>query len=332
MTPREIILANINHEAPPRPGMTFDNGRINDMHSAWVGCTGYQQKRWVEGDVEYYDDEWGNLWVRMKDGCAKGEVCKAALEDWADLAAYQPPNYDVETCVSRLKESFASAGDKFRIAGIGGWIFDNSRYIRKMEVYFLDMAMYPDELKQLHSLVAQVYEKKIHAAGRAGADGIMIGEDMGTQKGLLFSPDMWREFFAEEYARLFSLAHEYDMKVLMHSCGQNWEIVPDLLKAGVDCFQFDQPAVYDMPKLATILKEHKAALWSPVDIQKILPTGNREIIEAGTREMLDIFAGGLICKNYPDLPGIGVAPEWDMWAYDIICEHAGVSRCEGTKV
>ena len=158
MNSREIILANIAHTNPPRCGMTFDGGRIDDLE--WCGLTahGYQQRRWTDGPREYYDDEWGNLWVRM-----------------------------------------------------------------------------------------------------------------------------------------------------------------------VDVFQFDQPTLYDMPKLAATLRERRAALCSPVDIQKILPTGNRALIEAGAREMYDIFEGGLICKNYLDLPGIGVRPEWDQWAYEAICERAGLN-------
>jgi len=40
--------------------------------------------------------------------------------------------------------------------------------------------------------------------------------------------------------------------------------------------------------------------------------------------MVDIFEGGLICKNYLDLPGIGVRPEWDQWAYEAICRRAGL--------
>ena len=136
---------------------------------------------------------------------------------------------------------------------------------------------------------------------------------------------MFRFYFKEMYARLLSIAHDYGMKVLEHSCGQNWSIVPDLLDVGVDVFQFDQPALYDMPKLAALLRERKAALWSPVDIQKILPTGDRATIEAGANHMYDLFEGGLICKNYPDLPGIGVEEAWDGWAYAAICRRAGLS-------
>ena len=325
MNPREIILANIEHTGPPRPGLTFDGGRINDMLGVGVVPHGYRQKRWVDGKVEYYDDEWGNLWVRMREGSIKGEILKPAIEDWRQLDDLKPPDYAHPDCAAQMMALFQQPTDKFKIAYIGGWIFDNARYLRKMEVYFCDMALYPEELHRMHQIVADVYEQKIHLAGKAGADGIMIGEDMGTQTGLLFSRKMFREYFKAMYTRLMGIAHDYGMKVLMHSCGQNWDIVPDLLDAGVDVFQFDQPALYDMPKLAALLKARKAALWSPVEIQKILPTGDRAVIEAGARQMIDIFEGGLICKNYGDLHGIGVAEEWDMWAYRAICERAGVA-------
>jgi uroporphyrinogen decarboxylase len=187
------------------------------------------------------------------------------------------------------------------------------------------MGLYPDELMRMHTIVAGVYEQKIHLAGKAHADGIFIGEDMGTQTGLLFSPRMFRLYFKDMYTRLLAIAHDYGMKVFLHSCGQNWAIVPDLLDAGVDVFQFDQPALYDMPRLAALLRQRTAALWSPVDIQQILPTGERAVIEAGANHMVDEFEGCLICKNYPDLPGIGVQEEWDAWAYNALCKRAGLA-------
>jgi uroporphyrinogen decarboxylase len=324
MNAKEIILANIHHTGAPRPGMTFDRERMNDMLAVHLRPYGYQQKRWSEGKLEYYDDEWGNLWVRMQDGPRKGEIYRPAVRDWSELDRLVPPDYAHPDCGAEMKALFSQPSDRFKLAEIGGWIFDNARYLRKMEIYFEDMAASPDELQRMHQVVAQVYEHKIHHAGRAGAEGIFIGEDMGTQTGLLFSPRMFRFYFKEMYTRLFGIAHDYGMKVFMHSCGQNWAIVPDLLDAGVDVFQFDQPALYDMPKLAALFKERKAALWSPVDIQKILPTGDRALIENGARRMVDLFEGGLICKNYPDLYGIGVTEEWDEWAYQAICECIGL--------
>lgn len=321
MNAREIILANIHHDHPPRCGLDFDRGRISDFIFADLKPYHYQQKRWQEGEIEFYDDEWGNVWHRMIAGSFKGEIIHPAIATWEDMTKLRLPDYSHPACAEEMIHLFQQPTGKFKIVALGGWIFDNARYLRSLKDYFIDMGTNPEQLFSLHELIARVYEQKIHLAGKAGADGVFIAEDLGTQTGLLFSPRMFRLYFKELYARLFDIAHKYKMKVFMHSCGQNWAILPDLLDAGVDVFQFDQPGVYDMHRLADLLRERKCALYSPVDIQKILPSGDRGIIRQGAQELVDIFAGGLICKNYLDLPGIGVLEEWDDWAYQAICER-----------
>lgn len=330
MNSKEIILANINHQDPPRPGLDFDRNRISDFLFADLKPYNYHQKRWIEGDREFYDDEWGNIWHRMVIGSQKGEIFQPFIQDWSDVERLRVPDYSHPECVHELKDLFAQSTDKFKLAVMGGWIFDNARYIRDMGIYFLDIAVNLDELNRLHKLIANVYEQKIHLAGKTGADGIFLAEDLGTQTGLLFSPKMFRYFFKSEYTRLFSLAHDYGLKVFMHSCGKNSAILPDLLEIGVDVFQFDQPTVYNMPELSDLLSKHKAALFSPIDIQKILPTGDRSIIEKSANEMFDIFKGGLIFKNYLDLQGIGVKEEWDDWGYYAICERIAKEMPEFT--
>jgi len=139
------------------------------------------------------------------------------------------------------------------------------------------------------------------------------------------SPAMWRDIFAPLYERLTGSAHKHGMKVIQHSCGYNWELIDDLCAAGIDCLQFDQPAVYDEEALAAKLKKHGVALFSPCDIQKVLPTGNRKLIERETERLVLNFRGGFIAKNYGDLHGIGVSPEWDRWAYDTFV-RAGIAK------
>lgn len=323
MTSREVILANIEHKPVERPGMDFDRGRLNDFHVGKIDAVvGYTEKRWQEGNLEFYDDVWGNIWKRMVGGCEKGEIHEPVLKDWADLPSLKVPQHDDQACINGLKTRFAkNKAQKFNLVDLGGWIFDNARYLRKMESYLMDMALYPDQLHEMHSKVAMLYQQRIHIAGKAGAEAIFIGEDMGTQTGLLFSPEMFRNFFKETYTRLMALAHEYGMKVLLHSCGQNWDILEDLCDCGVDVFQFDQPMVYDIPALADLFGRRKVALYSPVDIQKVLPTGDKGLIQRQTNRMYDLFDGFIIGKVYPDLPGIGVKEQWDDWAYETICDR-----------
>jgi uroporphyrinogen decarboxylase len=324
MNSRDIVLANLERSNPPRPGMNFEGGgRMDDFAVFWPHQAGlFAQQRWIEDGREYYDDEWGNLWVRMADGCTNGEICRPALGDWSQLPTLSLPQGHTPLRVEKMREFFERhPRDKFKLAAIGCWVFEASRYLRKMEVYLADLSLYPDEVGELHRKIASLCEERIRAAADAGTDGIFILEDLGTQTGLLFSPKMFRHFFKELYARLIGKVHELGMKFFLHSCGQNSAILDDLLDCGVDCFQFDQPLIYDLPALAEKLRTRRAALWSPVDIQRVLPTGDREYIVSETRRLMEMFRGGLILKNYPDLPGIGVKPEWDQWAYQTMIQE-----------
>ncbi len=325
MTSREIFTANLERNNAPRPGITFGEGMLNDAVGSGPGLPPeYKPKRWIEGEVEYYNDIWGNLWSRMKDGCAAGEIIEPAIKEWSDLDKWQPPAFVLEKCTAIYREGFEKQPGKFKMAGLSGWIFASSRYLRKMEIYLMDLALYPEEVKRLHELVAEVFKIQIEAAGKAGADAIFFCEDMGTQSGLLMSPAMWQDNFGELYAELFGFAHSFGMKVIMHSCGKNDEIIEPLLKAGVNCFQFDQPDVYDYKWLKSILDKYNAALWSPIDIQKVLPTGNKELICAAAELMFEAFKGCLIFKQYGDLSGIGVKEEWNNWGYERILELSGL--------
>ena len=117
------------------------------------------------------------------------------------------------------------------------------------------------------------------------------------------------------------------MAMFMHSCGQNYGLIPDLIDAGVDVFQFDQPDVYPAEVLAGEFAQ-RVAFHSPVDIQKVLPTGDREFIETRAKAMCDMFraaGGGWIAKDYPTYGDIGVEDEWAGWARDVIVRNSALN-------
>ncbi|MBD3184284.1 hypothetical protein GF312_18520 [Candidatus Poribacteria bacterium] len=325
MTPHDIIYANVKHQNPERPGLTFSGNRINDNTGIGLGGSEkYKPKRWVEGNMEYYDDEWGNIWYRIQGLSKGGEIYEPILKDWSQLDTFELPDYDNPKRFEKVREHFSKPTDKFKMFSMPGWIFASSRYLRKMEIYFMDLIEYREEIDKLHDMVTDLFVNVIHMAGECGADGVFYCEDLGTQHRALMSPKMWRDVFKPHYTRLTSAAHEHDMLVFMHSCGYNWELIDDLAESGIDCFQFDQPAAYDMPALAEKFKKYKVALWSPVDIQKVMPTGDKAFIESEAKRMVDLFRGFFIGKNYGDLHGIGVKPEWDMWAYNAVLRASGI--------
>lgn len=332
MTSREIILENVQHGHPERPGLNFglkcpgEPDRINDIDGQSMGPSRiYTQKRWREGEMEFYDDEWGNVWYRMIHGSTSGEIHQPALRDWSQLKTLRLPDYDHPDRYHELRKWFYRPTGKFKMAFMPGWVFAASRYLRKMETYFVDLIEYREEINRLHTMVTDLLVRVIRRYAECAAEGIFFCEDLGTQDRPLIGPAMWRDIFRPHYLRLTGIAHECGLKVFMHSCGYNWDLIDSLIDAGIDCFQFDQPAAYDMPALAAKFKQRKVALWSPIDIQKVLPTGNRHRIESEAARMVDLFRGFLIVKNYPDLPSIGVQPKWDQWGYFAVLRASGLT-------
>ena len=326
MNAKEIVKANIEFACDDRIGFRFSEtaGRMNDFRGA-----GYRypesQPQAEDETFEYSLDMWGNTWRRIKGMSARGEIFKPVLENWSDLDAMRLPELDNPACYEHSRAVAKAEKERFTIGGIP-WPFEVCRYMRRMDNYLMDLVAERERIDALHERIATLLEGVIDRFGEAGIDGLMITEDLGVQDRLLMSPSMWRDIFRPLYERLTSRAHGYGMKVILHSCGYNWALIDDLCESGVDCLQFDQPTLYDMPDLAEKLKKHRVGLFSPCDIQRVLPTGNRTLIESETLRLVETFRGGFIAKEYGDLHGIGVQPEWDQWAYDTFVKAGHAPR------
>jgi len=324
MNPREVIKRNLEFSGPERFGMEFDGGRMNDLCSVGISPSdAWQPKKWNEGNFEYYDDEWGNIWYRVKGKSSGGEIYRPVLDNWEKLKEFKMPGLSDSRRFIEAKERFKNDSEHFHLGSLPGFPFAVCRYLRKMENYLQDLILERDHIEELHDRVTVLLEEIIKRWAETGADGVFFCEDWGTQERLLISPAMWREIYKPLFRRLCSTAHNSGLAVIMHSCGYNWTILDDLAETGVNCFQFDQPRLYGLERLARKLQDLKVCLFAPVDIQRILPSGNRGLIVKEAQAMVNLFFGkngGFIAKNYGDLQGIGVLEEWDKWAYETFLE------------
>ena len=261
-------------------------------------------------------DEWGNTWARIE-GFSKGEIAAGSLEDWDDFDAFEPPNYDLPERYDSVRERFAAEGDLFRIGGIPGFPFNTARKMRRLDNFLVDVLAEPDKAQRLLDLVEEQMHHGIRRLAEAGADGIMFPEDWGTQDRLLVSPAVWDSMFLPGFERLCRTAHDAGVFVLMHSCGWIWEAMEGMIEAGIDVFQFDQPELYGIDRLADAFGG-RATFWCPVDIQKTLQTKDPDLIEASARRMVERFGekdGGFIAGYYGGNEEIGLEPE----VQDIAC-------------
>src|SRR5690554_6451833 len=86
---------------------------------------------------------------------------------------------------------------------------------------------------------------------RAGIDMIIYGDDVGTQKGMMMNPDLWRKWLKPTMRDAIKAAKDVnpDLIAYYHSDGNIYDIIPDLIEIGVDVLNPVQPECMDPIKL-----------------------------------------------------------------------------------
>jgi uroporphyrinogen decarboxylase len=317
MDSREIVERTIAYAAPARLAATLPEPYWNDLVHVRYDLPGFERAwREVRPGRQEYVDEWGNTWARV-DRTSKGEVSRGALESWERLETLTLPDLANPAYYQRARAICAQRDEtRFRVGGLPGFPFNVARKMRRLDQFLMDMLLAPDQVAILLRRVEDLLAEVIVQYAAAGVDGVMFPEDWGTQLSLMIHPDLWREVFKPGFSRLCAVAHDRDVKVLMHSCGKITAVIPDLVEVGIDVLQFDQPQLHGIDALAQF--HGGMTFWCPVDIQKTLQTQDERQIEAEAQELVEKLGGpegGFIAGYYGDNPSIGLEPHWQ----DVAC-------------
>ena len=335
MTSKEIIRRLVAHDDPPRFGYDFAN--LSDF--AWVGTRRYinlppnpydawgdypELKAITHFSGEVRRDMYGNIYGRFN-GKTKGECIRGAIQDWDDYV-FPLPEFDPDYRRELLDRDLARH-EKYILGG-GGSLFSVLRDARLIANALMDTITDPEQVSAFVDMLAEHEAAVIKSVAGCGIDGWFFGDDLGTQETTFISPASFRELFKPAYHKVAQAAHEAGMAVFLHSCGNDYGLIEDLIDAGIDVFQFDQPDVYPTEVLVDEFVS-RVVFHSPVDIQKVLPTGDRDFIESRARRMCELFrsvGGGWIAKDYPTYDDIGVKREWTAWAQTVIVENSAIPQ------
>ncbi len=140
------------------------------------------------------------------------------------------------------------------------------------------------------------YYEECFKAGNGQVDILRTCDDYGTQISMLFSKDMWEEYFKENTKKLVDLAHKYNAFFQQHSCGAIRPIISGLIECKVD-------ALDPIQKVAGMEIESLQAEFGGqivfhggIDTQWLLPGGTAEEVASETRFIMETFGqnGGYI--------------------------------------
>lgn len=212
--------------------------------------------------------------------------------------------------------NYAVVGDPLSPA-----LFELAWYLRGMENFLVDLIQnrkYAERLLDvLLEFQIQFFDEFLSQAGNY-IQVIMLGDDLGTQRAPLFSPELYREVIKPRHKRLFGfIKSRTNAKIFLHSCGAIRPFVSDLIDAGVDILNPLQPLAWGMEHLE-LKREYgdKLCFWGGVDIQVAL-RGSLEEVMAEVRRSIDTLGegGGYVLAPthniQPDVPSINVVTMFD---------------------
>ena len=167
-----------------------------------------------------------------------------------------------------------------------------------MENALITMMMYPEMFQAVIDRITEFYLKlngMFYETTRGKLDAVLIGNDFGSQVGLMVDPDLLRAHVFEGTKKLVDQARSYGLKVMHHSCGSIHPIIVDLFEMGVDVVHPFQALAADMDA-ATIKKDygHMGAFCGGIDAQELLVNGNAAQVRAKVGQLKEIFPTGLI--------------------------------------
>jgi uroporphyrinogen decarboxylase len=269
--------------------------------------------------IGQYTDAWGCEWHVAEPGVV-GEVKVYPLADWSALDNYELPWELLDNAdFSRVNNSCRQS-DKFILAGTETRPFERMQFLRGTENLFMDLAYGEKEVYKLRDMLHEFFIKEMKMWADTEVDGVSFMDDWGTQKTLLISPNLWREFYKPLYKDYCDILHSKGKYAFFHSDGNIESIYPDLIEIGVDAVN-SQLFCMDIEQLGEKYAG-KITFWGEIDRQFILPFGSTEDVKNAVRRVAkSLLKGkrtGVIAqcewgKNDPKENIMAVFEQWEKY-------------------
>lgn len=317
MTSKERVIRTLEFNAPDRipvdlwisPAARFKYGKKLEtfLKNSQTDIRHFDGPCDVSFNKEIYEtgefiDDWECVFTNFQRGLI-GEVKKARIQAASDVYSYNSPitifneQWEKYSLVLSEKIKLARQEEKFIL---GGWInaFERMQFLRGTEDLYCDLFLCEKEVYILRDKITEFYLNYLDKWLEMDVDGVVLGDDWGTQISLLISPKLWRKFFKPMYKKFCDKITSKGKYIFFHSDGYILELYDDFIELGVIAIN-SQLWCMGVEKVAEKYAG-KITFWGEISRQDILPTKEpKDIQEAANlmKNQLFINNGGLIGQS-----------------------------------
>ena len=290
---------------PPEPFLK--EGTVINWWDALSRSTPNRMFRLVHNEGDLYD-LWGHhLRVAKNPTGAYEEYVSFPLKnasDVNDIKNYLWPNPDwwnfdpLQKIIEQL-DKYKEYHIRFRI----GSIFEVAWQLRGMDTFLMDLAVDPKIPLYIMDRLTEIYlENTKRVLDKIGdrLDMVYFYDDVATQNSLMISKDMWNKYIKPRHAQLVDVSKKYNMKVMYHSDGSMYSLIPELIDLGIDVLNPIQVDAKNME--AELLKSEfgdSLCFHGGIDIVRTLPNGTPNDVKNEVRERINVLGknGGYILAS-----------------------------------
>jgi uroporphyrinogen decarboxylase len=242
--------------------------------------------------------------MRMRQGSIYVEVTEYPLKDvktvedlkntivFPDLSL--PGRFeDAAALVKKYKDDYFVIGD------MEVTIYTLVQEMMGMEKLMIDMALEEEYLPVLIDMVTDFHIEHGLKLMDQGVDALWVGDDFGSQTGLLFSRDMFRNVWKPAYVRMCKAFKDKnpDITLILHCDGAVSELMDDFIEIGFQVFNPVQPGVPGHgPHEMKNGWGNRIGFWGAMDQQELIPLGSDEDLERDVIEKINVLGadGGYV--------------------------------------
>ena len=263
-----------------------------------------------EYGMDHYTDEWGVKFRKVEHPTGlhydfyDPVFPEASVSDVENYTWPDPNNPELSEGLEEKAKGLFETTDYALIGKFSNSIFEQAFYMRGFENMLMDLSLNPEFAEALMDKLVDIALTRLEVGLKACGQYIQCvrfaGDDMGQQNGMLMSPKTFREVIKPQFARYYREARkkidQYNpaIKIMAHTDGDVYPIMPDYIEMGLDVLNPVQPYVAEMEhdKLKAEFGD-QLSFHAAIDIQKVMPFGTpEEVKEEAIKTMKALGVGG----------------------------------------
>jgi len=165
----------------------------------------------------------------------------------------------------------------------------------------------PELFEQLFTKIGDLYEVLWREMSASYSDLFVffrMGDDLGYKTSTLLEPDTIRRHILPQYKRVIDIVHSSGKKFLLHSCGNIFEVMEDIIALGIDAKHSNEDEIAPFEKWISMYND-RIGLFGGIDVNIICLNKPDEVFrivqERGTKYRR-------ISKGYGIGSGNSIAP------------------------